>query len=80
MKTLFAFVTAILITCNAIVWTEYSIICLTKTHSATVAHPKFAKAHKYHGILCSEWNEERQEYGFFRDGKWCPLFGHKNKP
>jgi hypothetical protein len=38
----------------------------------TVAHPKVVKLMKWHGVQYFGWNEDRQEYGFWRNGKWCP--------
>ena len=42
--------------------------------SVGVAPERFKRAMRYHGILSAEWSWDRQEYGFWRDGKWCSLF------
>jgi len=35
-------------------------------------HPQVKTLMKSHGVQFFDWNEERQEYGFYRNGRWCP--------
>ena len=41
---------------------------------ARVADIRFKKAMAYHGVIHSEYNKEKKEWGFYRDGEWCSLF------
>jgi hypothetical protein len=34
----------------------------------------FKEAHNYHGILHSQWSEEKQKFIFIRNNKECSLF------
>ena len=64
----------VIITLWALLWTEVNIIILTDTPPATVARQEIRDRHRYHGILASEWDDERQAYVFERDGRICKLF------
>lgn len=35
-------------------------------------HPQVTRLMRYHGVQFFDWNEDRQEYGFYRNGQWCP--------
>ncbi len=37
-----------------------------------VVHPQVKALMKRHGVLFFDYNEDRGEFGFYRDGKWCP--------
>lgn len=41
-------------------------------HEVPVVHPQVKALMKRHGVLFFDYNEERQEFGFYRDGKWYP--------
>ena len=65
---------AVLLTAWAVTWTEVNIIILTDTPQATVARQEIKDRHRFHGILASHWDDERQAYVFERDGRICRLF------
>jgi len=37
------------------------------------------RAHRYHGILASQWDTEIGEYVFYRDGQRCRLLAYLRK-
>ena len=65
---------AVLLTAWAVTWTEVNIIILTDQPPATVARQEIKDRHRYHGILASHWDDQRQAYVFERDGRICKLF------
>ena len=45
---------------------------LAQMEEMPTVHPKVVKLMRYHGVQFFDWNEEKQEYGWWRNGKWCP--------
>ena len=37
-----------------------------------MVHPQVTKLMKYHGVTFFDWREDLQQYGFYRNGRWCP--------
>lgn len=35
---------------------------------------RYEAARRYHGVLVTEFRHDIREWGFYRDGKWCPLY------
>ena len=64
----------VIVTAWALVWTQVSLIIITDQPPATVARQEIIDRHRFHGILASEWDDERQAYVFERDGRICKLF------
>ena len=74
MKATISIILTVIVTLWAVTWTEVNIIILTDQPPATVARQEIKDRLRYHGILASEWSDERQAYVFERDGRICRLF------
>ena len=74
MKIILAILLLFTLTLSAVVVIEFTLydIIAQLEEMPTVVHPKVAKLMRYHGVTFFDWNEDRQEYGFWRGGKWCP--------
>ena len=45
---------------------------LAQLEQMPMVHPQVTRLMKYHGVQYFDYNEVRQEYGFWRHGRWCP--------
>jgi hypothetical protein len=50
---------------NEIARESFNPICTSEKHKA---------AKKYHGVLITEYRQDKREWGFYRKGKWCSLY------
>ena len=73
MKILFAIILLFGLTQCAGVVIEFTLLdIIAQVEETPPVHPQVTRLMKYHGVQFFDWNEDRQEYGFYRNGKWCP--------
>lgn len=72
MKLLFAILLLFCLSQAAGLAVELALwdICF-ELNETPMVHPKVTKLLNFHGQYFFTFNDELQEYGFYRGGKWC---------
>lgn len=46
---------------------------VTQLEEMPPVHPQVTRLMKYHGVQFFDYRDDLGEYGFWRNGKWCPV-------